>query len=110
MEKLSAEKEEFKAILIQLLGICVEIRSHGQFRDVNEHLLLSRKETAKKLCISLPTLHQWTKNGNIQAHRIGGRVLYKWSEIELALKAIEPPKKMMERVFKEIPKRPMHKL
>ena len=51
--------------------------------------LLSRKDTAKLLCISLPTLHDWTKNGTIKAHRIGNRILYKLEEVNDALSQIQ---------------------
>lgn len=50
--------------------------------------LLSRKETAKLLCISLPTLHEWTKTGIVKAHRIGNRILYKLTEVSEALNEI----------------------
>lgn len=50
---------------------------------------LSRKETAKTLHISLPTLSELNKNGVIVAHRIGKRILYKQSEINKALKQIK---------------------
>jgi excisionase family DNA binding protein len=50
--------------------------------------LLTRKQTADFLCISLPTLHDWTKTGIIQAHRIGNRVLYKFEEINNSLSQI----------------------
>ena len=39
--------------------------------------MFTRGQTAKMLCVSLPTLHSWTKNGLIRAYRIGSRVLYK---------------------------------
>ncbi|KQB43461.1 Excisionase family DNA binding domain-containing protein [Flavobacterium daejeonense] len=50
--------------------------------------LLTRKQTAEMLCISLPTLHDWTKTGLIKAHRIGNRVLYKFDEINNSLRQI----------------------
>jgi excisionase family DNA binding protein len=50
--------------------------------------LLTRKQTAEMLCISLPTLHDWTKTGIIQAHRIGNRVLYKFDGINNSLRQI----------------------
>lgn len=43
---------------------------------------LTRKEVAKILRITLPTLHEWTKMGWIQSYRIGTRVLYKDNEVE----------------------------
>ncbi|MEB2787335.1 helix-turn-helix domain-containing protein [Algoriphagus persicinus] len=47
--------------------------------------LLTRKETADKLKISLVTLNDWTKRGLIQSYLLGGRVFYKQSEIENSL-------------------------
>ena len=55
--------------------------------------LLSRKDTAKLLCISLPTLHDWTKTGIVKAHRIGNRILYKLEEVNGALKMIQTSNK-----------------
>ena len=52
--------------------------------------MYSRKETAKFLRISLPTLHDWTKEGLIRAYRIGNRVLYKKEDIDQALTLINP--------------------
>ena len=54
--------------------------------------LLTRKDTAKFLRISLPTLHDWTKNGIVKAHRIGNRVLYKQDEVTQALNEIQTSK------------------
>ena len=45
----------------------------------------TRKETAEMLNISLPTLNQYTKKRILTGYRVGVRVLYKQSEIELAL-------------------------
>ncbi|ULC59667.1 helix-turn-helix domain-containing protein [Flaviramulus sp. BrNp1-15] len=47
--------------------------------------LFSREKTADILCVSLPTLHEWTKEGIIDSYRIGGRVLYKEDDILRAL-------------------------
>ncbi|GAA4968074.1 helix-turn-helix domain-containing protein [Algibacter aquimarinus] len=48
--------------------------------------LFSRENTADILCVSLPTLHEWTKEGILNSYRIGGRVLYKEEDILNALK------------------------
>ncbi len=45
----------------------------------------TRKETSKKLHVSLPTLNRFDKDGILTAHKIGGRVLYLESDIEMAL-------------------------
>ena len=39
-------------------------------------------ETAKKLIISLPTLHSYTQKGILKSYKVGVRVLYKKSEVE----------------------------
>ncbi|KAB5488912.1 helix-turn-helix domain-containing protein [Flagellimonas hadalis] len=54
----------------------------------SQNILLTRKETAKLLCISLPTLNDWTKTGIVKAHRIGNRVLYKEQEVLEALNEV----------------------
>jgi excisionase family DNA binding protein len=50
---------------------------------------LTRKETAKLLQISLVTLNEWSKKGIIQSYRIGGRIRYKKTEIDEALKEVK---------------------
>jgi|GEM_PF-644514 len=59
--------------------------------------LLTRKDTAGKLGISLPTLHKWTLDGTIQAKRLGSgarcRIRYCIDDIEAVLKDIHNPKK-----------------
>ena len=51
--------------------------------------LLSRKEAAKLLGVSLPTILKWTKTGKINGYRISSRVRYKRSEIESSLSPIK---------------------
>ena len=46
---------------------------------------LTRGEVCKQLQISLPTLHNYTKEGLIKSYRMGGKVRYKAQEIEQAL-------------------------
>ena len=50
---------------------------------------LTRKETAKRLGISLPTLNDWTKTGKIAGYRIASRIRYKEDELEAALTQIK---------------------
>ena len=54
--------------------------------------LLTRKETALLLGVSLHTLHDWTISGKVPAYRIGTRVRYKRTEIEKSLKQIKSAK------------------
>lgn len=51
--------------------------------------IYSREATAELLCVSLPTLNEWTKQGIIRAFRIGGRVLYKLEDINDSLKEVK---------------------
>jgi excisionase family DNA binding protein len=50
--------------------------------------LLTRKEAAKFLGISLVTLNEWSKRGTVRGHRIASRIRYKRAELEGSLKAI----------------------
>ena len=54
--------------------------------DSNE--LLTRNQVCELLHIDLSTLHLWRKKGRIQASGIGGRVYFKRSDVEAALKTI----------------------
>lgn len=49
----------------------------------------TRIEVAERLRISLPTLHNLTKQGLLKAYRMNRRVLYKWTEIEDSLVKVE---------------------
>ena len=53
---------------------------------------LPRHETARRLRISLVTLNDWVNRGRIRAHKIGGRVLFRDSDVEAALHRIVPIK------------------
>lgn len=50
-------------------------------------VLMTRKEVAELLKISLPTLHEWTKLGRLNSYRISGRVLYKRNEVMESINA-----------------------
>lgn len=52
-------------------------------------VLLSRKETAKLLGISLPTLNEWSKTGQVTPYRIGASIRYKKAEVEQSLNKIK---------------------
>lgn len=54
-----------------------------------EDKFITRKEAAKILRVSLPTLGVYVKKGLIQAHKFGSRVLFKDSDVIRALKVIK---------------------
>jgi predicted site-specific integrase-resolvase len=60
----------------------------------DDDTLLSRKETAKILHISVPTLLQYQKEQRIPYCRIEGRVLFKKAEV---LESIELPFKYQRK-------------
>lgn len=61
-------------------------------KESKEDKLLTRSEVAKVLAISLPTLRSYVKRGIIKEHRVGSRVLYKWSDILESLPSSNPKK------------------
>jgi hypothetical protein len=81
-------EEEFEAHLEA--AVQKAIKNYSPTKD--EVVYRTRKETAKKLHISLPTLNEYTKLGKLKGHRIMGRVLYREDEIDAALTAVQPLK------------------
>ena len=47
--------------------------------------LVTRKQAARLLGVSLPTLNEWSKSGVITGYRINTRVRYKRGELEKSL-------------------------
>lgn len=54
-----------------------------------ETVLLTRKEAAKLLGVSLVTILDWTKKGKITGYRIASRIRYKRHELETSLLQIK---------------------
>ncbi|MFM9987375.1 helix-turn-helix domain-containing protein [Flavobacterium sp.] len=82
----SIELSELKKIVED--AVFNQLKCFVPIVEQKSNQLLTRKQTASFLCISLPTLHDWTKTGIIKAHRIGNRVLYKNDEINDSLSQI----------------------
>jgi len=76
-ELISMIKEAFKVELTEHLN--------QQEMESDHNILLSRKEVADYLKISLPTLHNYQKSEILKSHRIGNRVLFKKGEVMEAL-------------------------
>jgi excisionase family DNA binding protein len=58
-----------------------ELQNFKPVQTTQPDALITRKETAKLLGISLPTLHTYTNEGKVQSYRVGRKVLYKQSEV-----------------------------
>ena len=76
-ELISMIREAFKEELNEYL------KQLGKESDSNK--LLSRKEVAELLRISLPTLNNYKKSGILKCHRIASRVLFMKGEVLEAL-------------------------
>ncbi|OLY94407.1 DNA binding domain-containing protein, excisionase family [Cnuella takakiae] len=74
----------------QLLDAKIGMQHQTQKTEVSGYL--SRKEVANLLKITLPTLHDYTKQGKLQAYKIGTRVLYKECEVKASLEGISSRK------------------
>lgn len=83
MEKtvfISLPLEDLQTIIIDCVNSCLkhQLQSIPQQPDIE---YITRKQTAKLLGISLPTLGLWSKNGMIPSYRIASRVRYKKDEV-----------------------------
>ena len=84
---------------IQFISVTPDQLQNAIVEGVNKHLqdfkknfepktpesYLTRKETAELLKVDYSTLHNWKHKGKLTPVGIGGRVLYKRSDIEAAL-------------------------
>lgn len=68
------------------------VTAQSQSKDSNPDELITRKEAAIILGISLPTLHDYTTRGVIPAYRIGSRVRFKKIEIIDCLQKVQTKK------------------
>ncbi|MCK4665012.1 MAG: helix-turn-helix domain-containing protein [Bacteroidales bacterium] len=97
MEKtilISLSLEEFKELVKEsVMEIYIE-QEKERAKKCQDDKMLTRKEVANFLRISLPTLHQYQKDGRLKYYRIGRRVLFKKSEI---LDSIEVIRKYQRR-------------
>lgn len=46
---------------------------------------VTRQQVKDELHLSFPTLNRFDKEGILTARKIGGRVLYLWSDVEMAI-------------------------
>lgn len=81
-------KEEVCSYFVELEG--KKVSPHLCPKDELSDNLLSRKETAALLGISLPTLNDWTNKGVLKSHLIGRKVFYKVDEVNNALVERKP--------------------
>ena len=77
--------KEIAAAIAEILAPNFREAKDRQPEPIQGKEYLTRKETAEKLNVSLPTLNEYTKRSIVTGYRFGARVLYKQSDIEAAL-------------------------
>src|SRR4030095_7893072 len=78
-------KSEITGALKKEITILVESLNCSKQEDE----LITRKQAAKLLGVSLVTINDWTKTGKITGYRIASRIRYKKSEVEASLAQIK---------------------
>jgi excisionase family DNA binding protein len=87
---LSIPLDEFKTIQKNCIKeVMTEINQETSSLKTDLPELLTRKQTAKHLGISLVTLYHWTKDGKLQSYSIGDRIRYKRDEVLQALQQVK---------------------
>lgn len=82
--------DELKTLLSEIVR--AEIQTYipapaEPFADFPE--LLTRRQTAKLLGVSLASLDNWTTSGRLRKHRIGAAVRFKKAEVLNALSGLQ---------------------
>lgn len=72
--------DEFSKIIAEL--VLKEMENLKNSIDNNQHVYLTRLETAQLLHISLTCLNDWSKKGILKPLKLGNRTYFKLSEIE----------------------------
>jgi excisionase family DNA binding protein len=86
LEQINLEQLESLISIAVNKGIALVSSQTKTTENPNE--LLTRKEVCELLHITLPTLHDWTKEGVITGYRINTRVRYKKSEVLATLQKV----------------------
>ncbi|MBK8564929.1 MAG: helix-turn-helix domain-containing protein [Saprospiraceae bacterium] len=85
--------DELQILIIDCVATCLKHNSplpKDEFSDLPE--LMTRKQAAKALSISLGTLDTWSREGRITKVRNGGIVRFKKSELLAAFKSLTDSK------------------
>ena len=88
MDKLILSPIELEAFMEAFRAIVRDELQH-QHQSEKSDELLTAKEAAAMLKISLVTLWQWEKAGRVKKHKIGSRVYFKHSEIMAGMDCLQ---------------------
>ena len=89
---IMVQPEELKILVQESVNMAIQPLISSQKNVENEDLLITRKEAADLLHISLTTLDTYTKQGLLVRYKVGHRVLYKKAEITASLGVIKSVK------------------
>jgi len=78
---------DFEAVIYQSVRKAISEIENARTPTDERDQLLTRKEAAEYLKITLPTLRKHTIAGVVRCHEIGSRILYKRKELESALRS-----------------------
>lgn len=81
MQIILTTKEELKELFKDVLK---EFKSDAK-QELSDDPLIDKKEAAKILGVSVPTIDNYRRNGNIPSYRIGASVRFKKSEVIKAM-------------------------
>jgi len=76
--------DEFQQLIIKAIQKEFEVLK-AKFQPKEPEEYLGRQQVADILHIDLSSVHNWRKKGVLTAYQIGGRVLFKRSQIEAAI-------------------------
>jgi len=85
LEIIQITTEQLSQILKEVVS--EQLKELGQYQSekTEERNLLSRQQTCDYFGISKPCLHDWVKNGILKPTKVGGRVYFKQSDINLVI-------------------------
>lgn len=81
---ISVTPEQLQNAIIEGVKSQLDSLKH-HFKPKQPNTYLSRAEVSKMLNVSFVTLNKWNKSGRLKAVGIGGRVLYRQSDIDNAI-------------------------
>lgn len=88
VQLITLSKEDLSNLIKSSINEVLEENQLSQPQPAEHPEYLTRKQTAEKLHISITTLDTYTKNGLLNAVKIGHRVLYRYEDIENSIAKI----------------------
>jgi excisionase family DNA binding protein len=83
----SIGKSELESIVMRCMATVLR-NQQPVAKETQPSGYITRKQVCGILHISMPTVHAWMKQGKLQSYHIGGRTLFKESEVMEAVEAV----------------------